>query len=327
VQKYIAQRLLLAIPTLFLVTIFIYLLLRVLLPGSVIDIIIGEYGRNDAQLRETLREELGLSGSHFKQYSDWVGISWFWGGPTGLIEGDLGSSLHSGRSVLGELQKRLPVTLELGLWALLIGTLISVPMGVYSALRQDQFADYGLRSISIALAAFPNFWIAVLIITFGSIWFNWAPPINFAYIWDDPVQHFKIMAMPAIIIGLTPSGSLIRLTRTQMLEVLRQDYVRTAHAKGLSQNTVLYKHALRNGLIPVVTLIGTILLPNVVAGTVIFEQIFIIPGMGRYLVDAVEFRDYPVIQGLVFLFSIILVVSVILTDVVYALLDPRIKFS
>ena len=326
-QKYIAQRLLLTIPTLFMVTLFIYMLLRVLLPGSVIDIIIGEYGRNDPALRQTLEEQLGLSGSHFEQYANWVGISWFWGGPTGLIQGDLGESLHSGRSVLGELQKRVPVSLELGIWGLICGTLISVPLGVYSALRQDQFADYGLRSLAIMLAAVPNFWIAVLIITFGSIWFNWAPPINFEYIWDDPVQHFKIMALPAIIIGLTPSGSLIRLTRTQMLEVLRQDYIRTAHAKGLSQNTVLYKHALRNGLIPVVTLVGTILLPNVIAGTVIFEQIFIIPGMGRYLVDAVEFRDYPVIQGLVFLFSVILVLSVILTDIVYAFLDPRIKFS
>jgi dipeptide transport system permease protein len=135
------------------------------------------------------------------------------------------------------------------------------------------------------------------------------------------------MALPAIIIGLTPSGSLIRLTRTQMLEVLRQDYIRTAHAKGLSQNTVLYKHALRNGLIPIVTLVGTVLLPNIIAGTVIFEQIFIIPGMGRYLVDAVNNLDYPVIQGLVFVFTVVLVMSVIMTDIVYAFLDPRIRFD
>ncbi len=326
-QKYIAQRLILTIPTLLIITILIFLMLRVFLPADVIDLIIGEYASNDPNLRTALERELGISGSLWTQYFDWMGVSWFGGGPTGLLQGDLGESLHSGRSVLSELQKRVPVSIELGVWGLVAGVAVSVPMGVYSALRQDQFADYGLRSIAIMLAALPNFWIAVLVITFGSIWFNWAPPINFEYIYDDPIAHLEIMLLPAAIIGLTPSGSLIRLTRTQMLEVLRQDYIRTAHAKGLSQNTVLYKHALRNGLIPVVTLIGVVLLPNIIAGTVIFEQIFIIPGMGRYLVNAVGNYDYPVIQGLVFVFSVVLVLSVILTDITYALLDPRIRFD
>jgi peptide/nickel transport system permease protein len=229
--------------------------------------------------------------------------------------------------VLGELQKRIPVSLELGIWSLLSGVIVSVPLGVYAAFRQDKFADYGLRSIAILLASLPNFWIAVLVLTFGSIWFNWAPPINFEYWFDDPIAHLKIMLLPALIIGLTPSGSLIRLVRTQMLEVLRQDYIRTAHAKGLSRNTVLYKHALRNGLIPVVTLIGAVFLPNIIAGTVIFEQIFLIPGMGRYLVDSIYTLDYPVIQGVVFMFALILTLSVLLTDITYAFLDPRIRFE
>ncbi len=327
VQKYIAQRLLLTIPTMIMVTIGIFVLLRVLLPADVVDLIIGEYGRNDPNLRAALEKELGIGGSLFTQYFEWVGVTWFLGGETGLIQGDLGESLHSGRPVLGELTKRVPVSVELGVWGLFAGVAVSVPVGVYSALRQDQFADYGLRSIAILLAALPNFWIAVLVITFGSLWFNWAPPINFEYFQDDPIAHIKIMLLPAIIIGLTPSGSLIRLTRTQMLEVLRQDYIRTAHAKGLSQNVVLYKHALRNGLIPIVTLVGTVFMPNIIAGTVIFEQIFIIPGMGRYLVDAVNNLDYPVIQGLVFVFSIVLVLSVIMTDIAYAFLDPRIRFD
>jgi peptide/nickel transport system permease protein len=326
VQKYIAQRLLLAIPTLILVTIFIFLLLRVFLPSDVIDLIIGEYGRNDPTLRAALEKELGLTGHLYNQYFDWVGFSWFWGGPRGLLEGDLGASLHSGRPVLGELKKRVPVSFELGIWAQITSIGISVPLGVIAALRQDKFADYGLRSLGIMLAAVPNFWIAVLVITFGSIWFNWAPPINFQYLFDDPVAHFKIMLLPALIIGLTPSGSLIRLVRTQMLEVLRQDYIRTAHAKGLSQNTVLYKHALRNALIPIVTVIG-IGLPQIIAGTVIFEQIFIIPGMGRYLVDAVNNLDYPVIQGLTFVFAFLLTISILAVDISYAFLDPRIRFS
>jgi peptide/nickel transport system permease protein len=326
VQKYIAQRLLLTLPTVIMVTILTFLFLRVFLPADVIDLIIGEYGRNDPELRASLEKELGLNGSLVNQYLDWVGVSWFWGGPTGILQGDLGESLHSGRPVLGELKRRVPVSFELGLWAQFTAIVVSVPLGVWAALKQDRFADYGLRSVAILINSMPSFWIAVLVITFGSIWFNWAPPINFKYLTEDPIAHLKIMLLPALIIGLTPSGGLLRLVRTQMLEVLRQDYIRTAHAKGLSQNTVLYKHALRNALIPVVTVIG-VGLPQIIAGTVIFEQIFIIPGMGRYLVDAVNNLDYPVIQGLNLVFAILLMISIILVDISYAFLDPRIRFS
>jgi peptide/nickel transport system permease protein len=198
-------------------------------------------------------------------------------------------------------------------------------MGVWAALRQDKLPDYGLRTMAILLNAVPGFWIAVLVITFGSIWFNWAPPIQFKYIYEDPIEHIKIMMLPALIIGLTPSGGLLRLVRTQMLEVLRQDYIRTAHAKGLGSGTVLYKHALRNALIPVVTVIG-VGLPNLISGTVIFESIFIIPGMGRYLVDAVNNLDYPVIQGLNLVFATLLMFAVLLVDISYAFLDPRIRY-
>jgi peptide/nickel transport system permease protein len=325
VQKYIAQRLILTIPTVIMVTILTFLFLRVFLPADVIDLIIGEYGRNDPALREALEKELGLSGNLLTQYLDWIGVSWFWGGPTGILQGDLGESLHSGRPVLGELKRRVPVSFELGLWAQASAIVVSVPLGVWAALKQDKWPDYGLRSAAILLNSVPSFWIAVLVITFGSIWFNWAPPINFKYLTEDPIAHLKIMALPAIIIGITPSGGLIRLIRTQMLEVLRQDYIRTAHAKGLSQNTVLYKHALRNALIPVVTVVG-VGLPNIIAGTVIFEQIFIIPGMGRYLVDAVNNLDYPVVQGLNLVFALLLMLSILLVDISYAFLDPRIRF-
>jgi peptide/nickel transport system permease protein len=217
------------------------------------------------------------------------------------------------------------VSFELGLWGQISAIVVSVPLGVYSALRQDKWPDYGLRSIAILLAAVPGFWIAVLVITFGSLWFNWAPPLTFKFIQDDPVAHFEIIALPALIIGLTPSGGLIRLVRTQMLEVLRQDYIRTAYAKGLTQNTVLYKHALRNALIPIVTVIG-VGLPGIVSGTVIFEQIFGIPGMGRYFISAVANYDYPIIQGLTVIFATLLLFCVILVDLSYALIDPRIRY-
>ena len=315
-QKYILQRIILALPTVLIISIITFVGLRVALPSTVVDNILGEYGRNDPQLRQRITEELGLSASVPAQYFKYMG---------GVLQGDLGKSLHNGRSVTSELKRRVPVSFELGLWGQATAIAVSVPMGVYAAVNQDKFPDYGLRTLGILLNAVPAFWIAVLVITFGSVWFNWAPPIKFKYLLADPVAHLKIMATPALIIGLTPSGALIRLVRTQMLEVLRQDYVRTAHAKGLPRGTVLYKHALRNALIPVVTVIG-VGLPNIIAGTVIFEQIFVIPGMGRYLVDSVNNLDYPVIQGLNLVFATLLSVCVILVEISYSIIDPRIRF-
>jgi peptide/nickel transport system permease protein len=324
--KYSVQRLLLMIPSIIGVTILTFVGLRVLLPANVLDLLLNQYGSADPEARERLADELGLSGSIPEQYLNWAGVSWFWGGDEGVLQGNLGKSLVTGRSISSELKRRVPVSFELGIWAQMTAICASVPLGVLSALKQDRFADYGLRSFAILLNSVPSFWIAVLVITFGSLWFNWAPPIRFKYLFDDPVSHFEIMFLPAIIIGLTPSGSLLRLVRTQMLEVLRQDYVRTAQAKGLTQSRVVYQHALRNALIPIVTVIG-VGLPNIIAGTVIFEQIFLIPGMGRYLLDAVSLLDYPVIQGLNLIFACLLMLSVLLVDLSYAILDPRIRLK
>jgi peptide/nickel transport system permease protein len=315
----------LTIPTLVLITVLTFVGLGVVLPADVIDLILEDYASTDPALRAQLEDELGLSGNMFEQYAEWTGLSWFWGGPTGILQGDFGESLHDGRSVLSELKRRVPVSFELGLWGQLTAIGLSIPLGVWAALRQDKWPDYGLRSFAILLAALPNFWVAVLILTFASLWFDWAPPLNFEFLHEDPIEHIKIMALPALIIGLTPSGYLLRLVRTQMLEVLRQDYVRTAYAKGLTQNTVLYKHALRNALIPIVTVIGAGL-PAIISGTVIFEQIFLIPGMGRYFISAVNNLDYPVIQGLTVVFSVLLLVAVVIVDVSYAFLDPRIRY-
>jgi peptide/nickel transport system permease protein len=324
-QVYILQRLILSVPTLVLVTVLTFVGLRLVLPGDAVDLIVGEAGRDDPAYRAALEERLGLDGSLPEQYARWVGLTWFWGGETGILQGDLGESLHSGRSVTSEMARRVPVSFELGLWAQVTAVVFSVPMGVWAAVKQDSWPDYALRSTGILLAALPSFWIAVLVITFGSLWFNWVPPIRFEYLQDDPVAHLKIMLLPAIIIGLTPSGGLIRLTRTQMLEVLRQDYIRTAQAKGLSAYTVLYKHALRNALIPIVTVIG-VGLPGIISGTVIFEQIFLIPGMGRYLIEAINNLDFPVIEGLILVFATMLVFCVLAVDISYAWLDPRIRF-
>jgi peptide/nickel transport system permease protein len=325
VQTYIIQRLILSVPTLLLVTILTFVGLRVVLPADAVDLIIGDTGRDDPAYRASLEKRLGLDGSLPKQYAEWVGLTWFTGGPAGVLQGDLGESLHSGRSVTSEMLRRVPVSFELGLWAQVTSVVFSVPLGVWAAVKQDSWPDYALRSMGILLAALPSFWIAVMVITFGSLWFNWVPPIQFEHLQEDPVEHLKIMLLPAIIIGLTPSGGLIRLTRTQMLEVLRQDYIRTAHAKGLSSYTVLYKHALRNALIPIVTVVG-LGLPGIISGTVIFEQIFLIPGMGRYLIEAINNLDFPVIEGLILVFATLLIACVIAVDISYAWLDPRIRF-
>jgi peptide/nickel transport system permease protein len=316
VQQYVIQRLLLCIPTLIGITLVTFVGLRLALPGDVVEQIVGEYGHTDEELKQNLREELGLSSSIPVQYLRWLGD---------IARGDLGTSLHSGRSVTSELRARIPVSLELGLWGLLTALVTSIPLGVIAAVKQDRWPDYGLRSIAILLNAVPGFWLAVLVITFGSIWFNWAPPIRFTYLTEDPWAHLKIMLLPAILIAITPSGGLVRLVRTQMLEVLHEDYIRTARAKGLGDRAVMYRHALRNTLIPVVTVVG-VSLPGLIAGTVIFEQIFIIPGMGRYLVQSVNTLDYPVIQATNLVFAFLLIFSVLLVDISYAFIDPRIRF-
>ena len=316
--RYLVRRLLLAIVTLWLVTVIVFTLLRVVVPavyGDAVDIIAGEYGRQDPALAEKLRQEYGLSGSLIKQYTKWVGQ---------LSRGDLGRSLFNGRPVAGEIKDRLPVSIELGLIGLASGLLFSIPMGIFAALKQDQWPDYIFRTLAILLNALPGFWLAILIITFGSVWFNWAPPLRFAYFQEDPIAHLKIMLLPAVLIGLTPSAGLVRLMRTQMLEVLRQDYVRTAHAKGLSGRDVIGRHALRNALIPIVTVIG-LSVPALAAGTAIFESIFTLPGMGQYLVSSVNNLDYPVIQSTNVVFATLIVLSNLLVDLSYPLLDPRIR--
>ena len=317
--RYLIRRLMLAVVTLWLVTLIVFTLLRVVVPlvyADAVDIIAGEYGRQDPALAEQLREEYGLSGSVAREYVEWVGQ---------LVRGDVGRSLFNGRPVSDESKDRLPVSVELGLIGLFSGLLFSIPMGIMAALRQDRWPDYVLRTLAILLNAMPGFWLAILIITFGSLWFNWAPPLRFAYFQDDPIAHLKILLLPALLIGLTPSAGLVRLMRTQMLEVLRQDYVRTAHAKGLRERRVISSHAVPNALIPIVTVVG-LSIPSLAAGTAIFESIFTLPGMGQYLVSAVGNLDYPVIQSTNVIFAVLIIFSNLLVDLSYPLLDPRIRY-
>lgn len=317
--RYVTQRLILAGFTLLLVSIIVFTLLRVIVPlvyVDAVDIIAGEYGHSDPELAAQLRDEYGLSGNVVLQYFEWLG---------GILRLDLGESLFNGRAITTEMGDRLPVSLELGIIGLLSAILFSVPMGVVAAVWQDRWPDYVFRTFAIMLNSIPGFWLAIMIITFGSLWFNWAPPLNFKYLWEDPVAHIKIMALPALLIGLTPSAGLMRIVRTQMLEVMRQDYIRTAQAKGLAGHVVIFRHAMRNALIPVVTVIG-LSLPGLIAGTAIFESIFTLPGMGQYLVSSVSNFDYPVVQSTNLIFAVLIVTANLGVDLSYPLLDPRIRY-
>lgn len=315
--KYIAQRLVLSIPTLFGLTLLIFFLFRVLIPVDVVDIASAETESDDPELEQRLREEFGLTGSLPTQYVRWVG---------NILTGDTGTSFFTRRSVTEEMMRRIPVSLELGMGALLISVFFSVPIGLMSAARQDSLPDYAARGGAIMFYALPGFWIATLVLIYGSKWFSWAPQIEYESPWADPVANFKQVIIPMLILGLSPIGVQIRLVRTQVLEVIRQDYVRTARAKGLNTTAVYFRHVLRNALLPFVTVLG-LALPGVVGGTVIFEQIFVIPGVGRYLLESLNRLDLYVIMATNLFFGLLLVISNIVVDVSYALIDPRIRLA
>ena len=295
---YLARRLLALIPTLLLASIIVFVTIR-LIPGDVIDLMLSQ---NDVAADKLSREQvvaaLGLDRPMHAQYLSWIG------GIT--LHGDLGSSLWQNAPVTELLAARLPVTFELGLLALVVGLTIALPIGTYSALRQDTAGDYIGRSFSILLLAVPSFWLGTVVMVFPSIWWGWSPEVNYVRFLDDPWQNLKQMALPAIVLGAGLSAVTMRLMRTMMLEVLRQDYIRTAWAKGLPERLVVLRHAFRNALVPVITLIG-LQAPLLIGGAVIIETIFVIPGMGLLLLEAVNQRDYPIITG------VFLVVGVAIT--------------
>lgn len=316
-QRYVVRRLLLIIPTMFGITMVIFMAVR-FLPGDVIAGILGEdVGAAGPEVRARLEERYSLNDSIPQQYVQWLGE---------LVRFDFGTSIISGRSVLEDLKSRLPVTAQLGLMALLISQMIALPVGVISAIRQKTPIDYVARSFAIGLLAVPSFWLALLAIIYGFRWFGWTPPLTYHQLWDDPVANLKTLWLPAIILGGALSGTVMRLTRSTMLEVLRQDYIRTAWAKGLRERVIIVRHSLRNALIPVITVIG-LQVPLVIGGTVVLESIFSIPGMGRFMLDAIQDRDYPIVQGIVLLSATMVVMTNLVVDLTYSLLDPRIRHA
>jgi peptide/nickel transport system permease protein len=286
-----------------------------LLPGDVIDQMSSGYGKNDPELRRQLARQYSLDVSMPEQYAGWV---------AGLARGDLGRSIATGRPISQDLVQRLPTTFELGLLAMLVSCAIALPVGVVSAVRQDTPVDYAGRSLAIGMLAIPSFWLALLAITYGFVLFRWTPPLQYSQLWEDPAANLKILWLPALILGAALAGSVMRYTRSMVLEVLRQDYIRTAWAKGLRERMVILRHALPNALIPVITVIG-LQVPILVGGTVILETVFSIPGMGSFLLQAVQQRDYPVVQGVVLISAVVVVITNLIVDLSYSVLDPRLK--
>ncbi len=332
-RAYLIRRLLLIIPTLFILSILVFLSVR-FIPGDVIDTMAARMAETGALAfnidREALEHMLGLDVPVYVQYGRWTGVL-----PTpdfvtkqshfnGLLQGSLGESLMSSFTVEEKIRGRLPVTIQLGVMAIVIGLLIALPVGIYSAIRQDTAADYLGRSIAILGLATPNFWLGLMVVLYPAIWWGWSPPMELIPFAEDPLGNLGMFLIPSLILGTASAAAAMRMTRTMMLEVLRQDYIRTAWAKGLRERVVVMRHAIKNALIPVVTLIG-LQLPILIGGSVIMENIFNLPGLGRLMVVALKDRDYPVVSGVNLFFATAVVLFNLLIDLLYSFLDPRVR--
>ena len=317
-RAYIIRRLLLLIPTLWIVSVIVFLLVR-FLPGDVLDLIESQFEAMNMQIdREAFMRMLGLDVPVHVQYWRWMeGI---------LLRGTLGKSLFGDYAVEERILATLPVTLQLGVISLVIAQVIALPVGIYSAMRQDTAADYAGRTIAVIGLATPNFWLGIMVMIFPAIWWGWSPPMEWVAFAKDPAGNIAMFIIPSLILGTALSATTMRMTRTMMLEVLRQDYVRTAWSKGLRERAVVVQHALKNAFIPIVTLIGA-QLPILVGGSVIMENIFNLPGLGRLTVTALTSRDYPLVSGVNLFFAAAVMLNNLVIDLVYAFLDPRVRYS
>ncbi len=316
--SYLARRLLYMVPTLLVVSVIIFSLVR-MVPGDIIDQMVSEMaaqpGAGGDIDRAAIERRLGLDVPVYLQYGRWLG---------GVVQGDLGESFKGFGTVGEKIAGRLPVTFELGILSILIGLLIALPLGVYSAVRQNSMGDYVGRTTAMAFMSVPNFWVGTMVMIYPAVLFHWSPPMEVIPFTEDPIGNLGMFIIPSLILGMALAGSTMRITRTMMLEVLRQDYIRTAWSKGLKEKVVVFRHATRNALIPVVTWVG-FQIPLLVGGAVVTETIFGLPGTGRLLVDALGDRDYPVVMGITLIVAVFVVFVNLLVDLTYAWLDPRVR--
>lgn len=317
-RQYIIRRALLIIPTILGVTLLVSALLSII-PGNIADIIVAESGGFNTELtKEQVEEDLGIGENFFVQWAEWLG---------GMAQGDFGHYFRSGRPVQDELIQKAPVTMQLSAMALFISLVIGLPIGILSAVRQDKPIDYAARSSAIFMLALPSFWLGTMFfVIVGQYAGELLPPLVYKDLWEDPEQNLRMMWAPAFILGFALAGGIMRLTRGQMLEVLRQDYVRTAWAKGLRERTVITRHALKNAFIPVITLIG-IQVPLLVSGSVVLERIFSLPGLGLMLIQALDQREYLAVLGVNVFVATVVITSNFLVDLAYSLLDPRVRYN
>ena len=314
--EYIIRRLLSAIPSLVLVSIIIFSLVR-LVPGDVVMARLAEGGYADEEQLAAMRADLGIDRPFVTQYIDWASKA---------IRGDFGESLWDSKPVLPTIAQRMRVSIQIAIMAIIISIGIAIPMGVISAVKQDTVPDYAARLFAIIGLSMPDFWLATMLLLALTLWIGWLPEFGYFPLWEDPSRNLQALIFPALIVGYRLSATASRMTRSSMLEVLREDYVRTARSKGLQERTIIVRHALKNALIPVITIFGG-LLSFMLGGLVVIETIFALPGMGRLALNAVLLRDYPVLQGTVMVMAVIFVTANLIVDLSYAVIDPRIRYQ
>jgi|TARA_B100000470_G_scaffold43478_1_gene31754 peptide/nickel transport system permease protein len=317
-QQYTLKRIGLFIPTLFLMTILVFVVMRIVPGDPAIALLEGDGGGSyTAQDLQNLREKLGTDRNMAVQYVDWVG---------GIFQGDFGDSYWFKASVMSELGDRMPRTLELAVLAIVLSVIFSVPLGVISAIKPDSWLDFGARTFTIVGIAIPNFLMAVLMIISLLAIFNWLPPLGYVELWDNPVKNLQQMIFPAIALAIYDMAFIARVTRSSMMEVLREDYMRTARAKGLSERVVLVRHGLKNAFLPILTISGW-QFARLFEGAVIIETIFLIPGVGRILIEAIFHRDFPMIQAVIVVIGTGVLLINLVVDLLYGWIDPRIRYN
>ncbi len=316
--RYLIRRIFLMAPTILIVTFLVFLLLF-LSPGDPVLMLvpIDETGQMTDEELDRLRHELGLDRPIYVQYADWL---------FHVFQGDLGRSIHMRRPVVDLLAARFPVTLELALLSVLVASTVAIPIGIYTAVKPGSVGDFVGNIVALMGVSAPNFWVALILIVVFAVHLRWLPAGGFARITDDPVRHIERMILPVITLSTALMAVTMRLTRSSMLEVLNEDYVRTARSKGLGQRRIVFVHALKNALIPVVTTIG-LQIGRILGGTIVIEVIFSFPGMGKLMLDAIFARDFPIVQGSVLLITFAYMGINLVVDLTYAIIDPRIRYG
>lgn len=313
-KEYVIRRLLQVIPVLLGLSILIFAIMK-MIPGDVISGILGIEAT--PELRAQLAAKYGLDKPYTEQYFNWI---------SGVFRGDFGESIRTGEPILPEILSRLRVTGELTIVSATVSWIIAIPLGVLAAVKRNTIADRIIRVVALIGVSTPSFAISILAILALALLYNYFPPLGFVYFFEDPIKNLQIIILPAVLMGVGMSGSIMRMTRSSVLEVLRQDFIKVARAKGAGSGTAIFKHALRNAFIPIITLIG-MQIGGLLGGSVITEQIFSLPGLGQFTLTGINQRDYPVVQGCVLFFAFIFVMVNLITDLLYAYIDPRISYD